>query len=116
MKAAFYNNVEYQKLLEEFDQLLNQLDTNPSSISKESVMHILRHFDVIHREPLTRFLNFLEADYPEAVEKIKSDYTIKTLMTLYDFINDDIERDPLAKNETIGFVSEDDVRLLSNPD
>lgn len=113
MKSVYYNNEEYQQLLKKFDDLVQQMEDSPFPQVKELLTPILQYFDLIHREPLARLFKMIEEDHPGWKTHLESDYAIKTLFTLYDLLDGEIERNPLDHPNTKGFVPESQVGLLT---
>lgn len=112
MNPVFYNNQEYSELLQYFERLMQEAEQSPFPQVNEIVIGILKYFDLIHREPLARLMKNLETNHPELLESLEKDYTIKTLFSLYDLVEGDIERNPLDKPGTVGFVPESNIGIL----
>lgn len=113
MKSVYYNNQEYQQLLDHFEQLTAEMEDSPFPQVKELLTRLLKYLDLIHREPLARLFNMIEEDHPEWISQIEADYALKTLFTLYDLMEGDIERTPERNANTMGFVPVDEVKVLT---
>ena len=78
--------------------------------TKELVTTLMEHFDVIHREALSRLWSILEIKQPELCEKIvKEDYTVRNLLALYDLIEFEGIKKPI---DPPPFVPYDQVTIL----
>lgn len=69
-----------KKLIREVEQLKDEE-------SRELISELLKYFDLLHREPLSRMLQAIEGSHPDLKDTLKQDYTINTLLDLYDFEN-----------------------------
>lgn len=116
MEPVLYNNKEYQELLQHLEKLMQEAEDSPFPQTKEIVFNILRYFDLIHREPLSRLMQLMENTAPELRAKLETDYTIKTLFSLYDLMAGEIERSPLKNTNTVGFVAAEMVGLITPVD
>ena len=109
MKKVLFSNEEFHEAL----TLLNSLMRDAESINdvdhKVLLYNILQYFDSIHREPILRIMKALDQN-AQLKEQILEDETVQKLCTLYDI---DIEESPLDNENTIGFVSEDQVTMLT---
>lgn len=85
MKPVYYNNIEFQEILQKVKELVQQAEQSPSEETKALITSVMQYFDLMHREPLARLMHLIESSHPELKEKMKHDYTIKTLLSLYDF-------------------------------
>lgn len=110
MKQVYYTNKEYQEILSILEDLINQAEGLPYPKARQLTTAILQHFDLIHREALARMCSYLEANAPSDYLKIKGDYTVNTLLKLYDIIEDPEED---KENSFLGFIQEDDIGLLT---
>lgn len=90
--------------------LINEAEELPFPKARELTMAILQHFDLVHREALARMCSYLEENAPSDYLKMKGDYTVNTLLKLYDIIEDDEEK---KKQSILGFVPEDNLGLLT---
>ena len=113
MHSIHYNNGEYEQILQQLDQLLRQLDHSEASDLPALTTSILQYFDLVHREPLARLHQLAQDRYPDLLTEIGQDYTVTTLLQLYDLLPGEVERDPLHSTGTVGFVPFDKVGLLS---
>ena len=91
MKPGFYNNVEFKQILERVEKLIREAEMSSDEESKELTASILKYFDLLHREPLARIIKMIESSHPEMRDRMKQDFTIKTLLDLYDFNNEKLE-------------------------
>lgn len=97
MRPILFNNVEFKEIMEYVQELVKQADTIPDENTKELTAEILKYFDLLHREPLSRMLQAIESSYPDLKDTLKQDYTINTLLELYDFENTNL---PNIKKKT----------------
>jgi len=114
MEAVFYDNKEFEQILHQIEKLMQEAEQSSSAQSKDLITSILQYFDLMHREPLARLMNMIENEHPELRAKLETDYTIKTLLSLYDLIEADIERSPMDNPNAKGFVPVEEVGLLSS--
>lgn len=87
MKPVLFNNVEFKEIMQYMQELVKQSATIGDEQTKEFISEILKYYDLMHREPLSRMLQAIESSYPDLKDTLKQDYTINTLLELYDFEN-----------------------------
>ena len=90
MKPVFYNNIEYQEILKKVKELMRKIE---DSESKELSTELIQYIEIMHREPLSRLINMVESSHPELIDTFRQDFTINTLIDLYDFNNSEIKRE-----------------------
>ena len=90
MEPVYYSNKEFIEILQDIDDMIEEAEKSPFQQSKDLTKSILKHFDLVHREPLSRMMKMIENDYPDLRSKLETDYTIKTMFRLYDLIEGDI--------------------------
>ena len=112
MEPVFYNNKEFGEILHQIEKLMQEAEQSPFQQTKELVTSILQYFDLMHREPLARMMKMIESEHPELRTKMETDYTIKTLFSLYDLMEGEIERNPMDNPNTLGFVPVENVGLF----
>jgi len=115
MEAVFHTDEEYREILQRLEELMKEAEQLPYPNVKELVTSILQYFDLIHREPLARLMKTIESNQPELKASLENDDTVKTLFSLYDLMEGDIESSPLDNPKTMGFVPVAEVGLLSKP-
>lgn len=93
MKPVFYNNVEYQEILKKFKELMQKAEDSESTEFKELSTELIQYFEIMHREPLSRLIKMVESSHPELIDTFQQDFTIKTILDLYDFNNSEIKRE-----------------------
>jgi len=73
----------------------------------------LKYFDLVHREALARMMGLIDTQYPNLKKDLESDFTIKTLLSLYDLTSvEKAEKLPVI-NGQMGFIPVEEVKLLS---
>ena len=87
MKPVLFNNTEFKEIMEYVQELVKQTEKIPDKETKELTEEILKYFDLLHREPLSRILQAIERSYPDLKDTLKQDYAINKLLELYDFEN-----------------------------
>lgn len=87
MKPILFNNVEFKEIMQYMQELVKQSATIEDEQTKEFISEILKYYDLMHREPLSRILQAIESSYPDLKDTLKQDYTINKLLELYDFEN-----------------------------
>jgi nitrite reductase/ring-hydroxylating ferredoxin subunit len=110
MKQVYYNTKEFKEMLSVLEDLINQAEKLPYPQVRELTTSILQHFDLVHREALTRMCNYLEKNAPDHYLKIRGDYTVNVLMKLYDIIEDEEEH---KEQSVVGFVPENNIGILT---
>ena len=104
-----YSDKEYEQVLVRVGQILDEMERSGAQIDRALVDELMRHFDAIHRESLSRLVAFLESDQPDLLLKLKSDFAIRHLLGLYDLASfDGIEK--ASQHE--GFVPESEVKKI----
>lgn len=93
MKPVFYNNVEYQEILKKVKELMQKAEDSESAEFRELSTELIQYFEIMHREPLSRLIKMVESSHPELIDIFQQDFTIKTLLDLYDFDNSEIKRE-----------------------
>ncbi len=93
MKPVFYNNIEYQEILKKVKELMQKAEDSKSAEFKELSTELIQYFEIMHREPLSRLIKMVESSHPELIDTFQQDFTIKTLLDLYDFNNSEIKRE-----------------------
>ena len=109
MSKVYYSDEEYAKLLRTLGDLTGQIDKIDDPLAKEMILHILQHFDAVHREPLHRLWQFIRKNHPQIREKVLTDYSLRHILALYDL--EDYNGVETPNKNTI-FVSEDQVTKL----
>jgi len=88
MKPIFFNNIEFKEIVEKVKELVQESENLPNKEVREHVELLLKYFDLMHREPLARIIETIERSHPELGDSLKQDYTVQTLLELYDFQNE----------------------------
>ena len=106
---VYYSDKEYEQILLRLGQMVDDIDKIEDPMTKDLVHDLLQHFDVVHREAISRMAQFVEQENPELMSRLKDDYTIRHLLALYDLETfDGVE----AAKDTKGFISENDVKMI----
>lgn len=109
MSQEYYSDKEYEKLLLNLGELTKELDKIENPIVKDQIEEVLKHFDAIHREPLSRLIKYLDQKHTSVLKKLRDDYSIRQLLALYDlgaFTGVETAKDQVA------FISSDQVKVL----
>ncbi len=113
MNPVYYNDEEYQEILTYLNQLTTEAETLPYPQAKEVTANLLKYFDLVHREALARMIGLIDKQYPNLKKDLESDFTIKTLLSLYDLTSvEKAEKLPVV-NGRMGFIPVGQVKLLS---
>ena len=112
MNPVYYNDEEYQEILGYLNQLTTEAEMLPYPQAKELTAGVLKYFDLVHREALARMMGLISQQYPSLKKDLESDFTIKTLLSLYDLASPEEKRNGRS-NGQMGFVPVEQVRLLS---
>jgi len=91
MKPVYFNNIEFKEIVQKVKELVQESENLPDQGVRDYVTSLLKYFDLLHREPLARILEKVEAENPELSETLKQDYTINTLLELYDFHKSEVK-------------------------
>lgn len=113
MNPVYYTDEEYQDILNHLIQLTTEAESLPYPQAKEMTTSLLKYFDLVHREALARMIGFIEREQPELKEKLETDFTINTLLNLYDL---GAEQKQLQQDKDAGrvaFIPVDMVGLIS---
>ncbi len=110
MQKIYYSDKEYEQVLLTLGVVTEKLHNTEDEETKELVTTLMEHFDVIHRDAISRLWSILEIKQPELCEKIvKEDYTVRNLLALYDLIEFEGIKKPV---EPPPFVPYDQVTIL----
>ena len=107
MNPVYYNDEEYQEIINYFNQLTQEAETLPYPQAKELTTAILQYFDLVHREGLARIIQLVEQQNPALLEELKTDFATNTLLRLYELIK---EQKPKGQ---VGFIPVEQVKILS---
>lgn len=91
MKPVFFNNVEFKEIVTKVKELVNEAEKHPDEETQKLIAELLKYFDLMHREPLARIFEGIERNHPELKDTLMQDYTINTLINLYDFHQNEAE-------------------------
>lgn len=87
MQKIYYSDKEYEQALLTLGKVTEALHDVENEDVKDLVTTLMQHFDVIHREALSRLWSALEFRQPEFCQQvIKDDYSVRNLLALYDLI------------------------------
>lgn len=112
MKHRIFNDEEYAELLQHLNQLVDDADSLPYQEAKSLIFEILKYFDSLHREPLSRIMNEIKSNDSELSKRLSEDFTIRTMLGLYDLT--DVQTEIAQVDDRVqGFVPADSVGLLS---
>ena len=109
MESKIFSDQEYQEILNHLNELMEDADTLPYPNAKELIFTILKYFDSIHREPLSRMMSLLDQDHPEIRQQLQQDFAMKTLLGLYDLL----QEKKLDTPKILGFVPLEQVTLMN---
>ena len=80
---GFMSNDEWDALLADLQERINQMEALPAGRAKQQVFELLNAIDAVHREALRRLVRLFKEG---VLEKVVSDPAIHTLMELYDLL------------------------------
>ena len=112
MKKVIFNDDEYKEILQELNQFMEEADTLPYPDAKELIFSILKYFDSIHREPLSRMMEMINKHYPTLRKNFEADFSVGTMLGLYDLIPQSQNAQISENGGTLGFVPVEEVTLL----
>ena len=113
MKEVLFNNEEYNQILAQLDQLMQDAEQISDVDHKVLLYQILQYFDSIHREPLSRIMLALQQD-STLKAKILSDPTVSKLAALYDLTEDEEPTQALDERQ-VAFIPESQVGWITPP-
>lgn len=113
MNPVYYNDEEYQEILQHLNSLTEEAEMLPYPNAKELTTNLLQYFDLVHREALARMMQLIDSKQPQLRKELEADFTIKTLLSLYDLsatTNGVVPTEkPLGQ---VGFVPVEQVMLI----
>ncbi len=110
MNKVYYSDKEYEHVLRTLGEVTEALHNIEDEHTKDLVNTLMQHFDVLHREAISRLWSILEIKQPELCERIvKEDYTVRNLLALYDLIEFEGIKKPI---EPSSFVPIEQVTIL----
>lgn len=109
MKTVIFSDEEFQEILQHLNQLMEEAEGLPYPNAKELIFSILKYFDSIHREPLSRIMEMLDKNHPGLRKKLEADLSVNTILSLYDLVK---EKAPEPSEKVLGFVPVEEVTLL----
>lgn len=112
MNPVYYNDEEYQEILAYLNQLTTKAENLPYPQAKELTTELLQYFDLVHREALARMMTIINKHYPNLKKDLEGDFTIKTLLDLYDLGSPEKVQNG-SPNGQVGFVPVEQVGLLT---
>lgn len=111
MNKIYYSDKEFEQVLLSLSSITEELHALQDEAISEKINALMQHFDVIHRESLSRLWNILEVKHPDLCERIiKEDYTVRNILALYDIIEYEGIKTPI---EPLTFIPYDQVGLLN---
>lgn len=93
MKPVFFNNYEFKEIVQKVKELVKESENLPDEGVREFTAALLKYFDLLHREPLARIMENIALSHPDLSDRLKQDYTIHTLLELYDFQKKESEKE-----------------------
>lgn len=89
---------EHNQLVLRIEELVSRLEELPDQETVRQVRELLQSIDLVHREALHRLLQLIEGGAPQLIRPLLRDPAVQTLLLLYDFIPQ-----PIEKEEQPGF-------------
>ncbi len=102
MKSIFLSDTEYEKVAARAEAMVEELDGLPYPKVKENMHELLRHFDMLHREALTRLFKEIIINHSDLHLKMQMDKSVKLLFSLYDLFHTEIQNGALAQEIMAG--------------
>ncbi len=110
MNKIYYSDKECEEMLRTTGNLTESLHAIENEHIKEQITSLMEHFDIIHREGLSRLWRILRGTSPDLCDRLNKDYAIHHLLALYDLeAFDGIEK----AVDQVAFIPEGDVKKLS---
>lgn len=101
MDNIFVSDGDYEQLAARVETLIVELDRLPYPKVKDDLHELLQHFDLLHREALTRLFKEIIINYPALKTTMQADKSVNLLFSLYDLFQTDIQNG-VAVQEQIG--------------
>ena len=98
MRPVYFNNIEFNEIMKKVKELVKESENLPDEGVREYTASLLKYFDLLHREPFFRIMDTIEKNYPELEVILNKDYTISTLLELYDYKKEKPENFKNGKN------------------
>ena len=110
MDKVFYSDQEFEQVLLHLGEVTERVHALEDSPARDLMIELMEHFDVLHRESLSRLWTLLEQRHPDLCKKIvQEDYTVRNLLALYDLIEfEGVGKPP----EVVAFIPVDQVKIL----
>ncbi len=102
MEGIFLTDTEYESLVSETEQLIAGVEDLPYPKVKNDFQDLLKNFDMMHREALTRLFKEIVINHPDLQAKMRHDKTVNLLFSLYDLFHTDIQNGILAQEILAG--------------
>ncbi len=115
MKKVIFSDEEFEENLQHLNRLMEEAEILPYPNAKELIFSILKYFDSVHREPLSRMMEMLKEKDPSLRKDIEGDFSVKTMLGLYDLVEVKEPEPTVEKDKVLGFVSMEEVTVL-NPE
>lgn len=91
MENIFLTDKDYEELVAQTEELVAKVDELPYPKVKDDVHQLLQHFDMMHREALTRLFKEILINHPDLHTKMETDKSISLLFSLYDLFQSEIQ-------------------------
>ncbi len=108
MEKVHFTDSQCEEMLNSLGGLMEKLDDIEDEQYKAQFTQLMQHFDVIHREGLSRLWNYMKNHNKEDCAEMKKDYAIRHLLAVYDLEPFDGIDPALDKN----FQSSDDLNIM----
>ena len=102
MDSIFVSDAEYEPLLARMEEMMADLDRLPYPKVKDDLHELLQHFDLLHREALTRLFKEIIINYPALKLAMANDKAVSLLFSLYDLFQTDIQNGVAVQAEIGG--------------
>jgi hypothetical protein len=115
MKKVIFSDEEFEENLQHLNKLMEEAEGLPYPNAKELIFSILKYFDSVHREPLSRMMEMLNEKHPNVQKDLEADFSVNTMLGLYDLVKEKEPEPVVDKDKVLGFVPLEEVILL-NPE
>jgi nitrite reductase/ring-hydroxylating ferredoxin subunit len=115
MKKVIFSDEEFEENLQHLNKLMEEAEGLPYPNAKELIFSILKYFDSVHREPLSRMMEILNEKHPNLQKDLEADFSVNTMLGLYDLVKVKEPEPVVDKDKVLGFVPLEEVILL-NPE
>jgi hypothetical protein len=111
MQKIHFSDRELEQMLLTLSEVTEKLHLIEDDKTKELITDLMQHFDVIHREGLSRLWKALQREQPQLCTELAKDYAVQHILALYDLVPFEGVKKPVDLPPVIPV---DEVRILNS--